>query len=108
MESSINELTEKEFEKFSSGGVVVVDFFAEWCMPCLMMAPVFEEIADKLGHKMKFGKINIDENNSLSNKFKIGSVPTVVVLKDGKEVHRIIGSYNPDDLEKSLNDIHKA
>jgi thioredoxin 1 len=101
----VQELGTKEFEKIiSDKGIIVVDFFAEWCMPCLMMAPVFEELCDndKFKGKVKFAKINIDDNSDLASKFKVMSIPTIIAFKDGKELKRFIGAMQPDDLENRI------
>ncbi len=93
------ELSEKGFNDFIKNGVVVIDFFAEWCMPCLMIAPVFEELCLKM-KKIKFGKINIDENSGLAEKFDVMSIPTLVVFKNGKEQERIVGARQAEQLEE--------
>jgi len=98
----VDELSGKEFEAFTKKGLVVVDFFAEWCMPCIMLAPVIEEISDKM-KKIKFGKVNIDDSRDISEEFAVMSVPTLIVFKDGKEVDRIVGSLPSDVLEERLS-----
>jgi len=90
-----------EFDKFIKDGTVVVDFFAEWCMPCVMMAPVFEEISEKFS-KIKFGKLNIDENRDLASRFKVMSIPCIIVFKNGKEAERIIGAVPGEQLEERI------
>lgn len=80
---------------------VVVDFWAAWCMPCKVFAPVFEELSSELGDIADFGKVNIDENNDLASKYGITSIPTLVVFKDGEEVDRLIG-VNPKDVVANL------
>ncbi len=95
------ELSKKEFEAFTKKGIVVVDFFAEWCMPCLMLAPVVEELSEKM-KKIRFGKVNIDDSKDLAEEFAVMSVPTLIVFKDGKEVDRIVGSLPADVLEERL------
>ena len=88
------ELTEEEFNEIISNGhkLVVVDFFAEWCMPCVMMSPIIEELAESITMKeVKFVKINTDDNPHLSQKYKISSIPCLVIFKKGKEVGRIVG-----------------
>ena len=100
----VQELGTKEFERIiSDKGLLIVDFFAEWCMPCLMMAPVFEELCDKFKGKVKFAKVNIDDNSGLAGKFKVMSIPTIIAFKNGKEVKRFIGAMQPDDLENKID-----
>ena len=70
---------------------VLVDFYAEWCGPCKMAAPVLDELADAAGGKYEIVKVNVDENQDVAGKFGVMSIPTVVLFKDGKEVERKIG-----------------
>ena len=99
--SLVEEIDEKEFDLTLKSKVVIVDFFAEWCMPCLMMAPVFEEIADRM-KSVKFAKVNVDENQELAGKFKVMSIPCLIIFKNGKEVERIIGSQTSEAIEEKL------
>ena len=80
----IPELTNNEFEEFIKEGTVLIDFFAEWCMPCLMMSPVIEELAEKF-KDIKFVKVNVDESQQLANKFNVSTIPCLVVFKKGEE-----------------------
>ena len=105
--NGVEEISGNHFEKRIKSGITVVDFFAEWCMPCVMMAPVVEDLADKFKGKINFLKANVDENSSLSNKFKVMSIPTLIIFKDGKEVDRMIGSQPADILEEKLKNIAK-
>ncbi len=105
---SVTELSEGEFQKFiedKKSKLVVVDFFAEWCMPCVMMSPILEETAEELGEdKVKFGKINVDEARETSMKYQISSIPCIVFLKDGKEVGRSIGAVNVETLKARISE----
>jgi len=105
MTNTIPELSKKEFDVFISKGIVVIDFFAEWCMPCLMMSPIIEELNQKFNGKIKFGKINVDDNQELAAKFKVQSIPNLIVFKDGKQVNQFIGSSSAEDLEEKLKKI---
>jgi len=96
------EISEREFEEtINSKNIVVIDFFAEWCMPCLMMAPVIEELASKIP-AVRFAKVNVDENQGLSQKFKISSIPCLIVFKEGKEIDKIIGALSEEALEEKI------
>lgn len=102
----VNVMEENKFEELAGNGVVVIDFFATWCGPCKMLAPVIDEISEELAGKAAFFKADIDENENLSAKFGIMSVPTVLVLKDGVKQKALVG-YKPKDellpeLEKYL------
>ena len=97
-------LTIEEFNEIvNNGKVSIFDFSATWCGPCRMMAPVFEEFAEKHTDYL-FHKIDIDENEDLSREFKIMYVPTFLVFKDGKELGRTSGYLPIEDFEKFVND----
>lgn len=89
----------------NNNGVVVVDFFAEWCGPCKMLAPVFKDLDEEIGDKVKFMKVDIDKDINLAEKFQITSVPTMIVFKDGKPVDTIMG-FRPKDMIKSQIETH--
>jgi thioredoxin 1 len=99
---SVPELTTKEFEEFTKKGLVFIDFFAEWCMPCLMMAPVLDELNERIGDRVKFGKVNVGDNESLARKFNVSSIPNFVLLKDGKPIEQFVGAVSGEELEKRL------
>ncbi len=98
----VPELTNGEFDEFIKKGVAFVDFFAEWCMPCLMMSPIIDEINEKFKGKIKFGKVNVDDNRAIAQKFNIMSIPNMIVFKDGKQVEQFIGAIGQDELEVKL------
>jgi len=103
MTETVKELTnKKDFESFTKEGKVVIDFFADWCMPCLMMAPVMEELSEKLKGKIKFGKINVDDNQELAQKFRIMSIPNFILFEDGKPAEQFIGAMPLEDFEDRL------
>jgi thioredoxin 1 len=99
--NGVEEISEHEFESVINKPLALVDFFAEWCMPCLMMAPAIEELAVKI-KQVKFAKLNVDENQGLSQKFKVMSIPCLIVFKQGKEVERIIGNQPAEVIEEKL------
>ena len=84
---------------------MVIDFYADWCMPCLMMAPVIEDIARKFKGKIKFGKVNIEDNQELAQKFRIVSLPTFMLFKDGKQAKQFVGSRSIEDFEEKLKSL---
>jgi len=102
MAETVAELTGKEFEEFAKKGLVFIDFFAEWCMPCVMMGPIVEEVSKKFNKKIKFGKVNVGENEALARKFDVSSIPNFVLLKDGKVVENFVGAMDADELENRL------
>ena len=93
-----------EFDDFTKEGVVLIDFFAEWCMPCMMMSPIIDDLSEKLKGKVKFGKVNVGESGQdLAQKFNVSSIPNFTVFKDGKMVDQFIGSMTEEDIEEKLN-----
>jgi thioredoxin 1 len=100
--NGVPELTNGEFEEFTKKGLVFIDFFAEWCMPCLMMAPVIEELGEKFEKKVKFGKVNVGDNEKLASKFEISSIPCFVLFKEGKPIERFIGAMSSEELENRI------
>jgi len=90
-DKNIITLTTNNFSDETGKGIVMVDFWATWCMPCKAMAPVIEEIAGQTIGKIKVGKVDIDKNGPLANKFGIQSIPTVLIFKDGVLVETFVG-----------------
>lgn len=82
---------------------VLVDFWAEWCGPCKMIAPVLNELAGELAGKIKIGKVNIDENQELAEKFHIRSIPTLLVFKGGAVQEQMVGALKKADLKTRLS-----
>ena len=99
---NVHELTGKEFESFVKHGLVLVDFSADWCMPCIIMAPILEEAAKKFEGKIKFGKIDVDENALISQKFRILSIPHFILFHNGEVKERFVGSMPEEDFLELL------
>ena len=96
------ELSKKEFEEFIKEDLVLVDFYADWCMPCIMMAPIIDELSNKFRGKIKFGKVNIEDNQELAGKFDVVSIPNFVLFEEGKVKEQFIGAISSEDFEKKL------
>jgi thioredoxin 1 len=102
--SSVTQLTDSTFheEIGSSELPVVVDFWAEWCGPCKMIAPILGEIAEEHAGKVKVVKVNVDENPQLARDFDVMSIPTLIVFKDGEPKRRMIGAKGKPQLLEEL------
>lgn len=96
-------INEKNFAEKTKNGVVVVDFFANWCGPCRMMAPILENIQEELGDKISIYKVDVDESEELSRKFGVMSIPTLVIFKNGEEQNKLIGLRPKDSLLTEFN-----
>lgn len=90
----MDNLTDATFDPAIKSGVVLVDFYADWCGPCKMMEPILTDISrsDGINGYVKFYKLNVDENAEVSKKYEVMSLPTVMIFKDGQEVRKIVGS----------------
>lgn len=99
----VSELTNGEFEAFSrEEGLLFLDFFADWCMPCVMMGPIIDDLAEEFGEKVKFGKVNIEDNPEATKKFEVSSVPTFILLKEGEILAKISGAMSQEELEEFI------
>lgn len=101
----IKDLTDKNFTHQIKNSTSLVDFWAPWCMPCKMMAPVLNEIAEKDNTGIQVCKVNVDEYQSLAAKYGIRGIPTTVLFRDGKEVNRFVGVKSKDFILKQINSI---
>lgn len=94
-----------ESEVLNANETVLVDFYADWCGPCKMMAPVIEELAEELQEKAKVGKINVDESTDIATQYDVMSIPTIIIFKNGKEVKRFIGVRDKQELLNEVVDV---
>jgi thioredoxin 1 len=100
----IANLTDATFDEEikTSDRPVLVDFWAEWCGPCKMIAPVLEQLADEEADRLRIAKLNIDENLETARRFEVMSIPTLLLFKDGALVHRIVGARGKAQLQNEL------
>lgn len=98
-------LTDKNFQVQTKNKLILVDFWASWCAPCRMMAPILNEVASELSGNSHVGKVNIEQYQSLARKYGVRSIPTLILFQDGKEIRRFIGVKNKEFLIKQIQSI---
>lgn len=104
-DSATLHLTEQNFDEalVANQGVLMVDFWAEWCGPCRAIAPVLDELTRNSGGRVTLAKVNVDENPGLAARYGIRSIPTILFVKDGKAVDQVIGAVPKAQLQKKLD-----
>jgi thioredoxin 1 len=106
MAENLNSVTDSTFQAevidASNSQPVMVDFWAEWCRPCLMLAPTVAEIAAAYAGKLKVVKLNVDENTNAAGKFNIRGIPTLLIFKGGRVAEQVVGAVPRDQIEKAV------
>ena len=103
----VSKLTKDNFEKevIQSDMPVIIDFYADWCGPCKMLGPIFEEVSADYSGKLKFLKLSVEENPRVAGQFGVQGIPCLIVVVDGKEVDRIVGLMQKEELKVKINSI---
>jgi thioredoxin 1 len=101
----IKKLTDQNFEHQIKSGITLVDFWATWCMPCKIMAPILNDLSEVLTENTSIGKLDVDQNKAASAKYGVRSIPTLVLFKNGKEINRFVGVKTKDFLLKEIQKV---
>jgi len=101
--SGVVKLDSSSFDNFLNTDMpVLVDFWADWCMPCKMMGPIMDELAQAYSGRARFGKVNVDNNPQIAGRYGIMSIPHFLIFKNGSRVEKIVGAVGRDPLESAL------
>lgn len=98
----LKKITEESFQEDIQQGIVLVDFYADWCGPCRMMTPVLEKLSKELQGTAVIAKLDIDQAQKIASQFKVTSVPTLILFKDGAEVGRLVGLRDADTVKEFI------
>lgn len=105
MAHSVKYLNDENFQNEISNGVTLVDFYADWCGPCRMIAPIIEELATELNGKASIAKIDIESAQQTTSNFHVTSIPTIILFKNGQEVKRIVGLKDKETLRSMVESL---
>lgn len=107
---NVLEITDQNFEAevLKSGTPVLVDFWAEWCLPCRMLAPTIEKLAKDYNGKVKVGKVDTEVNRDIAIKYSISAIPTVILFKDGQVAQKFVGLRQERDFKEALDNVATA
>ncbi|KRL03062.1 thioredoxin [Liquorilactobacillus capillatus] len=98
----MKELTDQTFDSGTNTGVTLTDFWATWCGPCRMQAPIVEQLDEEMGDKVSFSKVDVDQNTATASKFGIMSIPTLLIKKDGEVVDTLVGYHPKEQIQAKL------
>ena len=104
---NVMELSDDNFEEevLKESKPVLVDFWAVWCAPCRIIAPVIDEIADTYGGKIKVGKVNVDDNPAIASKYGIRSIPTLLIFKGGQVAEKMVGAVSKETMQEFVDKV---
>ncbi len=105
MSNNVKEVSDVSFEQdvLRSAQPVLLDFWAEWCAPCRMMAPVVEQVAEQYAGSVQVGKLDVDQNSLIAQRYGIKGIPTLILFKNGKEEERVVGATSKEALARMLD-----
>jgi len=101
----VKHFNEENFQEEVSEGVVLVDFYADWCGPCRMLTPIIEELAQEMVDKIVVGKVDTDQAVNIAAKFEVTSIPTLILFKNGEPIKRVVGLKDLDALRKMIQEV---
>lgn len=102
---ALYEVNDAEFKKEIGSGLTLVDFWAPWCGPCKMIAPILEELAPEVEGKANIAKLNVDDNQATASEYEVMSIPTLILFKDGEPVDKVVG-FQPKEQLAALIEKH--
>ena len=105
---SVKDINKDQFQKevIENKGIVLVDFYADWCGPCQIMTPLIDELSEEM-KDVSFVKVNVDENGSLASEYSVSSIPSFYIFKDGKVVSQFLGVKSKEDITNEINKVNK-
>jgi len=103
MPSNVFDLDDEIFDKKIKEGAALVDFWADWCMPCRFIGPIVEQLSEEYTGKINFYRLNVDKNREVASRFNILGIPTLIFFKDGNELDRIVGVQPMENIKEKLD-----
>lgn len=105
--NNVIHLDDGNFDETIRSGVTLVDFYADWCGPCRMIAPIIIELANEIGDRAKIGKLDIESAQETTARFQVTSIPTIIIFKDGQEAKRVVGLRDKEALLALIDEVHQ-